>query len=189
MSDETPIEKLCSPEDREEALEALQEAYVANALTMEDYERMAAMISAAKTDAQIGSVMGMLPDGYADGSLGAPSKKGHEYLRCDMESRKIFGGLLTAKRLDIDANMSTVKLYYNYIEMPRGRREVNIDAKSSHLVLYITDRIQVDCRLNNRMSSIREPRRSATRPEVFIDLTGSAEMCSLKIVRKRAKYR
>ena len=60
---------------------------------------------------------------------------------------------------------------------------------TSQLVLYITDRIKIDCLLNNRMVSMREPHRRTLRPEAVFNLTGSAEISTLEIVIRRARYR
>lgn len=182
--------------EREEAARRLEAAYVRDAISVDEYERLIGAVHDAKTSEDIAACLSGLPDplGFpiaAGSSLRGSAAVGPsadaDSVVCVGAVRTVSGRLLLARRLEIRAERSVVTLDYRQIDLPSGAIEINLDSTGSVLKLRLPATADIENRLVNEQSVVREPRAPRDPDEVrtLIVLTGTVRQSDLRIRRQR----
>jgi hypothetical protein len=111
-----------------------------------------------------------------------------EKIAVKMATKKLSGTILSTRRLEIEATMSTVRIDYQEARPIRGIQEIAVDLGMSNLILYLPDDVAVENRVEEDMSTFKEIKNKYCRPDeakTLIRINGSARMSTIKIKRKR----
>lgn len=171
---------------RTAVVEILKEEFTDGFLQLDEFEDR---VTAAERAGSLEELDNLVSDLRARGPeipLSAVSES--ERVACRMATKAISGTFLAAKRLEIEAEMSTVKLDYREMAPPRGVLNIVVKLNMSNLILYLPDGVVVENRVQEEMSTFKENKNAYDRPDAattLIRITGTSRMSTIKAKRKR----
>jgi len=168
---------------REITIERLKTAFSENHLTIDSYE---SRVSEAENAADVAVLANLVADLPVQEVPAAPPASAA--ISCNMSTKELAGSVLSARRLDIVASMSSVTMDYLKTPPPQGVQEIKVNLKMSTLVLRLPDDVVVENHLDETMATFKEHRNryyDPRNPRTVIRINGSSTMSTIKVKRKR----
>jgi hypothetical protein len=173
-------------ERRREVVELLKEEFTEGFLLLDEFESRVALAENAKAVEELDALVADLRQRPEE--LFARTITDSEKIAVKMATKKLSGTILSTRRLEIEATMSTVRIDYQEARPIRGIQEIAVDLGMSNLILYLPDDVAVENRVEEDMSTFKEIKNKYYHPDeakTLIRITGSARMSTIKIKRKR----
>jgi hypothetical protein len=171
---------------RGEVVETLKDEFSEGFLQLDEFEDRVAAAERAGSVEELDRLVSDLRRRDPGGTFAPASEV--ERVACRMSTKKLSGSFLAARRLEIEAEMSTVKLDYREAAPPRGVITIVVDLNMSNLILYLPDGVVVENRVQEEMSTFGENKNKFDRADAattLIRITGTSRMSNIKAKRKR----
>lgn len=173
-------------ERRAAVIEKLKTEFAEGDLQLDEFEdRVTAAQNAAAVE-ELDVLVADLPQRPAEGF--AKSVTESEKVAVRMATKKLSGTILSTRKLEIEATMSTVRIDYQEARPIRGVQEIEVNLGMSNLILYLPDDVAVENRVQEDMSTFTEIKNKYYRPDeatTILRISGTARMSTIKIKRKR----
>jgi hypothetical protein len=163
-------------ERRNQAVEALSARFAQNALSLEEYERLAAYINRTESERELGLIEKIVNDAawYADplvpGSL-PPSAPGAKRELALLSCREVSGAMLLDRRRSFAAVLGSMTITIREGDLPPGRSILRVHAVLGTVVINVPHSLAVSMEagacLGNAVSNSRG-RRLPNAPELVI---------------------
>jgi hypothetical protein len=171
---------------RAAVVETLKDEFSEGFLQLDEFEERVAAAERAESPDELDILVSDLRPREMGGAF-APAAE-VERVACRMSTKNLSGTFLAARRLEIEAEMSTVRLDYREAAPPRGVIDIVVKLNMSNLILYLPDGVVVENRVQEEMSTFKENKNAYDRPDAaatLIRITGTSRMSTIKAKRKR----
>jgi hypothetical protein len=171
---------------RAAVVETLKDEFTEGFLQLDEFEERVAAAERAESADELDILVSDLRQREPVGAF-APAAE-VERVACRMSTKKLSGTFLAARKLEIEAEMSTIKLDYREAAPPRGVINIVVDLNMSNLILYLPDGVVVENRVQEEMSTFGENKNAYDHPDAattLIRITGTSRMSTIRAKRKR----
>jgi hypothetical protein len=173
-------------ERRSAVIETLKSEFAEGGLQLDEFEDRVTAAENAKAVEELDHLVSDLRQRPAEGFAKAATDS--EKIFVKMATKRLSGTILSTRRLEIEATMSTVRIDYREARPIRGVQEIDVNLGMSNLILYLPDDVAVENRVEEDMSTFREIKNKYYHPDeaaTILRITGTARMSTIKVKRKR----
>jgi hypothetical protein len=191
MSDSLPKMNLVPSVTRKnEIIDILKNAFAKDLISIDEYEKRVGYAEKAINIDEIDLLIRDLPNDLSSNNPSDTNIHESEELHCEMANKQLSGTFLLARKIYIEASMSTITIDYRGLRTIDGIQEIALKTNMSTIILYLPENISVENRLNEQMVTFRETKSNKENEKEkssFIRFIGDASMTTIKIKRQRRR--